>query len=103
MNSRSNQALAMAYFHIQRYGDAADAARSAIDANPGFSIPRAILVATLMRLGRVEEAGRGSRHYWNQSLLSPFMGFHSTPRLNRQCSGPLPTLCAKWAAAGVIE
>lgn len=56
LNSRSNQALAMAYFHMQRYGDAADAARNAIDANPGFSIPRAILVAALQRLGRPEEA-----------------------------------------------
>jgi tetratricopeptide (TPR) repeat protein len=56
LNSRSNQALAFAYFHIQRYKDAADAARSAIDANPGFSIPRAILAATLVRLGLVEEA-----------------------------------------------
>jgi adenylate cyclase len=32
------------------------AARSAVDANPGFSIARAMLAATLMRLGHVEEA-----------------------------------------------
>ena len=56
LNWRSNHALAIAYFHIQRYGDAVDAARSAVDGNPGFSLLRAILAATLMRLGRVEEA-----------------------------------------------
>jgi Flp pilus assembly protein TadD len=56
LNWRSNHALAIAYFHIQRYGNAVDAARSAVDGNPGFSLLRAILTATLMRLGRVEEA-----------------------------------------------
>ena len=56
LNWRSNHALAIAYFHNQRYGDAADAGRSVIDANPGYSLPRAILAAALMRLGRVVEA-----------------------------------------------
>jgi adenylate cyclase len=56
LNWRSNHALAIAYFHIQRYGDAADAARSVIDVNPGFSLTRAVLTAALMRLGRVDEA-----------------------------------------------
>jgi len=53
---RANHALSIAYFHSQRFGDAADAARSVIDANPGYSLPRAILAAALMRLGQVEEA-----------------------------------------------
>ena len=56
LNFRSNSALAIAYFHTLRYADAADAARSAIESNPGFSIPRAVLTAALMRLGRLEEA-----------------------------------------------
>jgi tetratricopeptide (TPR) repeat protein len=56
LSFRSNYALAIAYFHLQRYGDAAEASRSAIDANPVFSSPRAVLAATLTRLGRVEEA-----------------------------------------------
>ena len=53
---RSNSALAIAYFHTKRCADAADAAQSAIDSNPGFSIARAVLAAALMRLGQVEEA-----------------------------------------------
>jgi adenylate cyclase len=56
LNRHSNQALAIAYFHAQRYEDSADAARRVIDANPGYSLPRAILAGALLRLGRVEEA-----------------------------------------------
>jgi TolB-like protein len=55
-NSRSNHALAIAYFYTKRYEDAVDAARSAIDANPSFSIAHAVLAAALIQLGRVEEA-----------------------------------------------
>lgn len=53
---RAHHALAVAYFHCQRYADAADAARNVIDANPVYSIPRALLTAALIRLGQVEEA-----------------------------------------------
>ena len=56
LNWRSNHALAIAYFHNQRYRDAADAGQSVIDANPGYSLPRAVLAAALMRLGRVDDA-----------------------------------------------
>jgi len=53
---RANHALAIAYFHSQKYADAAEAARNAIDGNPVYSIPRAFLTAALVRLGRMEEA-----------------------------------------------
>jgi TolB-like protein/tetratricopeptide (TPR) repeat protein len=56
LNYRSHLALAFAYFHNRRYVEAVDAARSAIDSNPAFSIIRAVLAAALVRLGRVEEA-----------------------------------------------
>jgi adenylate cyclase len=55
-NFRSNLALAIAQFQNRRYGDAADEARSSIESNPGFSIPRAVLAAALLRLGPIEEA-----------------------------------------------
>ncbi len=53
---RANHALAVAYFHSERYGDSADAARNVIDLNPVYSLPRAFLTAALVRLGRIEEA-----------------------------------------------
>jgi len=51
---RAYHALSIAYFHSQRYGDAADAARNVIAANLAYSIPRAILAAALVRLGRLD-------------------------------------------------
>ena len=53
---RAHHALSIAYFRSRRYGEAADSARSVIDANPVYSLPRAILAAALVRLGRLEEA-----------------------------------------------
>jgi TolB-like protein len=56
LNWRANHALSIAYFHGRKYSDSADAARSVVDANPGYSLPRAILAAALTRLGHVDEA-----------------------------------------------
>jgi TolB-like protein/tetratricopeptide (TPR) repeat protein len=56
LNYLSYQALAGAYFHLQRYAEARDAARRAVESNPCFSVPHAYFAAALMRLGCVEEA-----------------------------------------------
>jgi adenylate cyclase len=56
MRWRAHHALAVAYFHDRRYTEAAEAARSEIDLNPVYSLPRAFLAAALVRLGRTEEA-----------------------------------------------
>ena len=56
LNLRPCTALAISYFHTKRYEEAADAARRAIEFNPGFSPAYALLTAALIRLGRVEEA-----------------------------------------------
>jgi TolB-like protein len=53
---RANHALSVAYFHSQRYGDAAEAAQNVVDANPIYSLPRAILAGALTRLGRADDA-----------------------------------------------
>jgi len=53
---RAHHALSIAYFDSHRYGDAADSARSVIAANLAYSLPRAILAAALVRLGRLDEA-----------------------------------------------
>ncbi len=60
-NFRSHHALAIAYFHLQRYQAAVNAARQAIDYNPRFSIARAILAAALLRVGRAAEAKTAAR------------------------------------------
>lgn len=53
---RASHALSVAYFQSQKYGDAAEAAQNVVDANPVYSLPRAILAAALLRLGRADEA-----------------------------------------------
>ena len=56
LNWRANHALSIAYFYSQRYGDAAEAAQNVVDANPVYSLPRAILAGALTRLGRADDA-----------------------------------------------
>jgi TolB-like protein len=53
---RANHALSVAYFYSRRYGDAAEAAQNVVDANPVYSLPRAILAGALTRLGRADDA-----------------------------------------------
>jgi adenylate cyclase len=47
--------VAMARFCQARYEDAANAARKAIQRNPGFSNPHVILAAALVKLGHIDE------------------------------------------------
>jgi tetratricopeptide (TPR) repeat protein len=55
LNWRANHALSIAYFHSKRFADSAEAAQNVIDTNPVYSLPRAILTAALVRLGRINE------------------------------------------------
>src|SRR5262249_17434960 len=48
-------AVSFAHFQQGRYGDAADAARKAIQSLPGFSICHVALAASRARVGRLEE------------------------------------------------
>jgi adenylate cyclase len=100
LNWLSNHALAIAYFYTQRYGDAADAARSAIDANPGFSIPRAVLAAALMRLGRVEEAKAAVQGVLECEPSFTVYGTLANVGLEPAVSGPLADA---WREVGLPE
>ena len=48
-------ALALAHFQTRRYQEALEAAQHSIESNARFSVPRAFLAATLVRLGRNEK------------------------------------------------
>jgi TolB-like protein/Tfp pilus assembly protein PilF len=54
--SNSYLALAVAHFHSGNYEKSRDAARRAVEASPAFSVPRALLAAALIRLGRTQDA-----------------------------------------------
>ena len=56
MNYLPNAGLATAFFHTERYEEALQAARCAVEVNPGFSVPYALMAAAPVRLGRHEEA-----------------------------------------------
>jgi TolB-like protein len=54
--SNSHLALSVAHFHSKNYEQSRDAARRVVDANPTFSVPRALLAAALIRIGRKQDA-----------------------------------------------
>jgi len=61
LNFRAYSSMSIAHFYAGRYAEAADEARTAVGSNPAFSIPRAVLAASLLRLGRMEEAKLAAR------------------------------------------
>jgi len=56
LNYLSYNALALSAFSENRFTDARDAARRAVDSNPGFSVTHLHLTAALVKLGYLEEA-----------------------------------------------
>jgi TolB-like protein len=56
-----HHATAIAHFSRGRYEAAANAARQAVQANPGFSVPRCMLAAALIKLGRTADAKAAAR------------------------------------------
>ena len=56
LNYVSYLALSIANFQTGRFDEARDAARRAVESNPDFSVPHALLAAALARLGQAEEA-----------------------------------------------
>jgi TolB-like protein len=52
----SYHALAIGHFLRECYEEAADAGRRAVQCDPGFSVSQSLLVAPLVKLGRIEEA-----------------------------------------------
>ena len=97
---RAYHALSIAYFHSQRYGDAADAARNVIAANSAYSIPRAVLAAALVRLGRLDEAKAMA-----QTVLErePSFTIHGTARYSELETAVFRPFAEAWREAGLPE
>ena len=51
-----HHALAIGHFMRGRYEEAANAARRAVQSNPGFSVVHCLLTAALAKLGRTDDA-----------------------------------------------
>jgi tetratricopeptide (TPR) repeat protein len=93
-------ALAIAHFHKSRYSDAAAAASSAIDSNPAFSLPRAVLVAALVRLGRVDEARAATQLLLEREPSFTIRGLSEVAELEPAVFRPL---AAAWREVGLRE
>jgi adenylate cyclase len=97
---RAHHALSIAYFHRQRYRDSADSARNVIAANSAYSLPRAILAAALVRLGRLDEAKAIA-----QTVLErePSFTIHGTARYAELEAAVFRPFAEAWREAGLPE
>ena len=95
-----NQSLAVAYFHTHRYADAVDAARSAINSNPTFSLLHATLSAALLQLGRVEEAKLAAQSVLECQPSFTIRGTSDNVGLEPALFGPLADA---WREVGLPE
>jgi adenylate cyclase len=84
-------ALTLGHFHAGHYQEAADSAYKAVQANPGHSISRMLLAASLVKLGQMDEAKVAAAHVLE---LQP------TFRYGKQFSG---VNCAPALAASLSE
>jgi len=97
---RAHHALSIAYFDSHRYGDAADSARSVIAANSAYSLPRAILAAALLRLGRLDEARAAARTVLEHE---PSFTIHGTARYAELEPAVFRPMADAWREAGLPE
>jgi tetratricopeptide (TPR) repeat protein len=100
LNVRPYDALAISYFHTGRYDEAADAARRAIEFNPGFSVSHALLAAALARLGRMEEAKATARRVLDLQPTFTIRRFSVTVGLVPEVYAPF---AHAWRSTGLPE
>jgi TolB-like protein/tetratricopeptide (TPR) repeat protein len=100
LNWRANHALSVAYFHCRRYREAADAARKVVDANPVYSLPRALLAAALIRLGRSHEARAMAQTVLEREPSFTIRGTARYSELDPDVFGPF---AEAWRAVGLPE
>jgi adenylate cyclase len=100
MRWRANHALAVAYYHEQKYNEAANAARNVIDLNPVYSLPRAFLTAALVRLGRMEEAKAMAKTVLE---CDPSFTIHGTALYAELETAVFRPMADAWREAGLPE
>jgi adenylate cyclase len=93
-------ALAQSYFYLGQFEAAADAAQSAIDSNPRFSVPTAMLAAALIRLGRAAEAQVAAQRVLALEPGFTIRGFAATVGIARDVYA---RFAEAWAEPGLPE
>ncbi len=100
LNWRANHALSVAYFYRQRYSEAADAAQNVVDANPVYSLPRAILAGALVRLGRTDAAKAMARTVLDRE---PSFTIRGTARYAELDSAVFKPFADAWREVGLPD
>ncbi len=98
MNYLSFNALVIAYFHTGRNQEAYDAACKSVRLNPRFSICHLLMAATLVRLGRYEEARSEAREVLALDSTFTIDRFSATVGIEPAVFLPL---AEAWRAAGL--
>jgi TolB-like protein/class 3 adenylate cyclase/Tfp pilus assembly protein PilF len=98
MNYLSFNALVVAYFHTGRNQEAYDAACKSVRLNPRFSICHLFMAATLVRLGRYEEARSEAREVLALDSTFTIDRFSATVGIEPAVFLPL---AEAWRAAGL--
>ena len=96
----AHMGVSVAYFHTKRYEEARDAARRAVEANPGFSVPHTLLTATLARLDHMEEARSAARQVLELQPNFTIQGFSISVGLAPEVYAPF---AQAWRQAGLPE
>ena len=100
LNHLSYQGLAGAYFQLQRYAEACEAARRAIELNPTFSVPYAYLAASLVGLGQVQEAKNAAQSVLRLDPDFTIARFSITVGVNPEV---FSAFTKAWRAAGLPD
>ncbi len=100
LNWRANHALSVAYFSSQRYAEAAEAAQNVVEANPVYSLPRAILAGALIHLRKPDEAKATA-----QTVLErePSFTIRGTARYAELDPAVFKPFADAWRAVGLPE
>jgi adenylate cyclase len=94
----SHHALSIAFFLTERYEEAANAARRAIQSGPNVSVSHCLLVAPLVKLGRLEEGKAAASRVLALQPSFSSAGFCAALALPVALSDPLQEA---WREAGL--
>jgi len=100
LNFSAHMGLSIAYFHLGRFREAAEAAQNALEINPGFSLHLALLAGALLRDGRTEEAKKTAERLL---AVEPSFTIHVTAHIVGLVPDVIAPFVASWREVGLPE
>jgi Flp pilus assembly protein TadD len=96
----AHMAIAVAEFYAGRFDQALRAAARAVEANPSFSVPQALLTVALVRLGRIDEAKSAAERVMSLDSTFAMSVWAVTVRKNAAVFDPM---AEAWAQLGMPD